>query len=256
MASKSAGKQRAARSSNIPALDSQDAGPSGTSQETTSVVSPEQIAAATTADTSVPPPPSAGAPSPGVGSSVEADASTPSFVELLSSSAAPMDVDGAPAPDRLPRLHTLVANKRRTLRNLQEQHKDTFLDSESILQGQPHDQRERLRRERDDHIAAIEANIRQTETELANAENALHRRMFPLDPNSGAQPYQFAHGPQPQHFAPITYQDALNVLPVLTNKEHGALVRIGVKGSIPVFSGTQRPRSETSTSSSSSAPAP
>ncbi|KAF9944098.1 hypothetical protein BGZ72_002805, partial [Mortierella alpina] len=139
-----------------------------------------------------------------------------------------MDVDNPPVVDRLARLQALVATKEGILHRLQEQFEDALLDSEFILDGQPHDQKERLTQERDVLIAALKGNITQAESELAQAQHALNRRLFPsnLNPTSNVG------------LQPIAYQDACNVPPVYSNKEHGALVRIGVKGSIPVFQGT------------------
>ncbi|KAF9273577.1 hypothetical protein BGZ68_001391, partial [Mortierella alpina] len=139
-----------------------------------------------------------------------------------------MDVDNPPVVDRLARLQALVSTKERTLSRLQEQFEDALLDSEFILDGQPHDQKERLTLERDALIAALKGNITKAESELTQAQQALNRRLFPSNSNPSSNTGM-------QLFPPIVYQDACNVPPVYSNKEHGALVRIGVKGSIPVF---------------------
>ncbi|KAF9944201.1 hypothetical protein BGZ72_002662, partial [Mortierella alpina] len=138
-----------------------------------------------------------------------------------------MDVDNPPVVDRLARLQALVTTKEGTLHRLQEQFEDALLDSEFILDGQPHDQKERLTQERDILIAALKGNIAQAESELVQAKQALNRRLFPSNFN-----------PTSNTGMPIIYQDACNVPPVYSNKEHGAFVRIGVKGFIPVLQGT------------------
>ena len=226
--SSNTGKQRSTRSSHALAPDSQVGAPSGTSQETTPVVSSmEQVTTVPAAETSVSSPPLSGALTPDNSSSA-VNTSAPSFAQLLAGSAS-MDLDNPPVVDRLARLQALVSTKEGILYRLQEQFEDALLDSEIILNGQPHDQKERLIRERDVLIAALKGNISQAENELAQAKQALNRRLFPVPANLN---------PHIQPFTPIVYQDACNVPPVYSNKEHGALVRIEVKGSIPVFQGT------------------
>ena len=142
----------------------------------------EQATMVPTAEASVSSPPLSGALTPGFGSSAEVNTSAPSFAQLLAGSAT-MDVDNPPVVDRLARLQALVTTKERTLTHLQEQFEDALLDSEFILDGQPHDQKERLTQERDVLIAALKINIAQAESELAQAQQALNRRLFPSNSN-------------------------------------------------------------------------